>query len=143
MKWALQNYLALKETFRAAESCEYGHRIVHPDVVVAAFTMSNVETLLQLQGRVKRDPSAYFREFEQQLQHYKVCVCDVKHVMYQASLSIFKLQPDQSDETGFCASINFLSHVAHCYPAHSKGLADEWVSLLETQGLQISKVCSR
>ncbi|KAJ2158777.1 Severe Depolymerization of Actin [Coemansia sp. RSA 552] len=77
-----------------------------------------LSNLPQLQNLIKRDPSSYKEEFEQQLQHF------------EASLAIFELKPD-SEAKEFGEAIGFLAQVARCYPERSARFPGQLMDLVQ------------
>jgi protein SDA1 len=72
----------------------------------------------QLQNLLKRDPKSYEAEFEQQYRHY------------EASLSIFKLKPDdEAKDLG--ELINFISQVSQCFPQRTAEFPGQMIELLQ------------
>jgi len=72
----------------------------------------------QLQNLLKRDPKSYEAEFEQQYRHY------------EASLSIFKLKPDdEAKDLG--ELINFISQVSQCFPQRTAEFPSQIIELLQ------------
>eukprot|EP00163_Fabomonas_tropica_P018404 TRINITY_DN3270_c0_g1_i2.p1 TRINITY_DN3270_c0_g1~~TRINITY_DN3270_c0_g1_i2.p1 ORF type:complete len:710 (+),score=171.06 TRINITY_DN3270_c0_g1_i2:123-2252(+) len=74
--------------------------------------------LAQLQNVIKRDPQAYKDDFLLQLRHY------------ESQLALFKLKPSTSSPR-FQSLVNFLTHVASCYPEEMKEFPYEIRGLLE------------
>ncbi|KAG2176146.1 hypothetical protein INT43_005379 [Umbelopsis isabellina] len=72
----------------------------------------------QLQNLIKRDPKSYQAEFEQQYRHY------------EASLSIFKLKPDdEAKDLGDL--ITFISQVTQCFPERTVEFPNQLIELLQ------------
>ncbi|KAK8813218.1 hypothetical protein WA158_002810 [Blastocystis sp. Blastoise] len=80
--------------------------------------VSVVQDLPTLQNHIKRDPVAYKEEFIQQYQHF------------DSELQIFRLNIGKKNDS-FCASVNFLSHVAQCYPKEMAEFPDKLFQLLD------------
>ncbi|KAI8575368.1 hypothetical protein K450DRAFT_262117 [Umbelopsis ramanniana AG] len=81
----------------------------------SAFLPTNIP---QLQNLLKRDPKSYEAEFEQQYRHY------------EASLSIFKLKPDdEAKDLGDL--INFISQVSQCFPERTAEFPGQLIELLQ------------
>ncbi|CAO3663368.1 unnamed protein product [Umbelopsis vinacea] len=72
----------------------------------------------QLQNLLKRDPKSYEAEFEQQYRHY------------EASLSIFKLKPDD-EAKNLGELINFISQVSQCFPQRTAEFPGQMIELLQ------------
>ncbi|RKO99678.1 hypothetical protein CXG81DRAFT_14204 [Caulochytrium protostelioides] len=84
-----------------------------------------LENLPQLQNMMRRDRDSYREEFIQQYQHY------------QSALEMFKLDPG-NDDPKFQELVNFISHVAYCYPKESAGFADDVCGLLATHATALA-----
>ncbi|KAG2186655.1 hypothetical protein INT44_002879 [Umbelopsis vinacea] len=81
----------------------------------SAFLPTNIP---QLQNLLKRDPKSYEAEFEQQYRHY------------EASLSIFKLKPDdEAKDLGDL--ITFISQVSQCFPERTAEFPGQMIELLQ------------
>ncbi|KAK3271846.1 hypothetical protein CYMTET_19828 [Cymbomonas tetramitiformis] len=77
-----------------------------------------VADLKLLQGKIKRDPEGYRDEFLLQIRHYRTL------------LEIFRLKPTK-DSKEFSDLIDFLSHVATCFPEDTSSYAQELIELLD------------
>lgn len=78
--------------------------------------------LPNLQAKIKRDPISYKDDFANQYQQYR------------AFLSLFIQAPTSSDEQGIISireQIDFVAHVADCYPEISGEFSSDLISLLE------------
>ncbi|KAF4550547.1 SDA1-like protein [Elsinoe fawcettii] len=78
--------------------------------------------LPNLQAKIKRDPISYKDDFANQYQQYR------------AFLSLFIQAPTSSDEQGIISireQIDFVAHVADCYPDISAEFSNDLISLLE------------
>ncbi|OWZ22777.1 hypothetical protein PHMEG_0002449 [Phytophthora megakarya] len=73
--------------------------------------------LPQLQNMVKRDPVGYRSEFLMQLRHF------------ESEFQLFLLQPTK-ESAHFGALVNFLSHVAKCYPVDMAAFPEQIMGLL-------------
>ncbi|KAL3672457.1 hypothetical protein V7S43_001756 [Phytophthora oleae] len=73
--------------------------------------------LPQLQNMVKRDPVGYRTEFLMQLRHF------------ESEYQLFLLQPTK-ESAHFGALVNFLSHVAKCYPVEMAAFPEQIMALL-------------
>ncbi|KAG1706657.1 hypothetical protein DVH05_027509 [Phytophthora capsici] len=73
--------------------------------------------LPQLQNMVKRDPVGYRTEFLMQQRHF------------ESEYQLFLLQPTK-ESAHFGALVNFLSHVAKCYPVEMAAFPEQIMALL-------------
>jgi protein SDA1 len=74
--------------------------------------------LPQLQNMIKRDPDGYRSEFLMQFRHY------------ESEYQLFLLQPTK-ESVHFGALVNFLSHVAKCYPKEMNNFPQQIIQLLQ------------
>lgn len=78
--------------------------------------------LPNLQAKIRRDPTSYKDDFVNQYQQYR------------AFLSLFLQAPTSSDEQGVVSirdQIDFVAHVADCYPSICADFPNDLTSLLE------------
>ncbi|KAJ3388600.1 Protein SDA1 [Lobulomyces angularis] len=75
--------------------------------------------LPQLQNLMKRDPSSYIEEFNQQWRNFK------------AQLDLFNLKPQEKDQDDFGNLVMFLAHISLCYKKETESLPQLLVDLLE------------
>ena len=86
--------------------------------------------LPNLQAKIKRDPPSYKEDFTNQFQQY------------QSFLSLFLHAPTSSDEQGLVSLrdlIDFIAHVAECYPAICGSFPDELINLLNKHHAQLDQ----
>ncbi|KAL1302732.1 hypothetical protein AAFC00_003086 [Neodothiora populina] len=77
--------------------------------------------LPNLQYKIRRDPASYRDDFRNQ------------YSQYQAFLQLFMQAPTSTDDKGIVSLrdlIDFVSHVADCYPADTKTFPDDLTTLL-------------
>ncbi|GAB7353945.1 hypothetical protein MBLNU459_g4548t1 [Dothideomycetes sp. NU459] len=77
--------------------------------------------LPNLQYKIRRDPASYKDDFRNQ------------YSQYQAFLQLFMTAPTSADDQGLVSLrdlIDFVAHVADCYPEVTKGFSDDLVALL-------------
>ncbi|KAF2719725.1 SDA1 domain-containing protein [Polychaeton citri CBS 116435] len=80
--------------------------------------------LPNLQHKIRRDPSSYKDDFANQ------------YSQYQSLLSLFLQSPTTASDSGLVRLgdlIDFISHVAECYPSATSGFASELMQLLELE----------
>jgi protein SDA1 len=82
--------------------------------------------LAQLQNMIKRDPSAYMEEFQQQHRHFL------------SELAIFQLEPSKA-AGHFGEVVSFLSHVAPCYKDQLKEFPAQISTLLSDHYLTLER----
>ncbi|TRY98645.1 hypothetical protein DNTS_005893 [Danionella cerebrum] len=73
--------------------------------------------LPQLQNLIKRDPTSYTEEFQQQFRHF------------QSNVEIFKHQPDKTNKD-LAELVMFLAQVCHCYLEEMRGFPQQLTELL-------------
>lgn len=74
-----------------------------------------------LQAKIKRDPASYKEDFSNQFQQY------------QSFLALFIQAPNSADEQGTVSLkdlIDFISHVADCYPKQCVDFPADLINLL-------------
>ncbi|KAL9130198.1 MAG: hypothetical protein Q9217_001543 [Psora testacea] len=88
-----------------------------------AFTRTN------LQYKIRRDPQSYEKEFSQQYSQYE----NQKEILLQA--------PSTALDTSVVSLrdlIDFISHVADCYPTQTRGFAQELINILEAHHRELN-----
>eukprot|EP01065_Artemidia_motanka_P053609 TRINITY_DN998_c3_g1_i1.p1 TRINITY_DN998_c3_g1~~TRINITY_DN998_c3_g1_i1.p1 ORF type:complete len:758 (+),score=291.52 TRINITY_DN998_c3_g1_i1:58-2274(+) len=89
-----------------------------------------VDTLLQLQNKVKRDPPAYRDEVLLQLKHF------------DASLALFQLTPGRANKD-LCDLVSFLSHVTPLYPKEAAAFPAALIALLRDHAGALNQAVRR
>eukprot|EP00331_Platyophrya_macrostoma_P024633 CAMPEP_0176436722 /NCGR_PEP_ID=MMETSP0127-20121128/18151_1 /TAXON_ID=938130 /ORGANISM="Platyophrya macrostoma, Strain WH" /LENGTH=887 /DNA_ID=CAMNT_0017820123 /DNA_START=41 /DNA_END=2704 /DNA_ORIENTATION=- len=77
-------------------------------------------TLLLLQNRTRRDPDSYREEFKAQLEHF------------DALTKAIAANPQQQCNPQYIAVLSYVCHVAHCYPAECRHVADVLIRTLRS-----------
>lgn len=77
-------------------------------------------TLLLLQNRTRRDPDSYREEFKAQLEHF------------DALTKTIASSPQQHSNPQYIAVLNYVCHVAHCFPKDVQHVGDVLVRILQT-----------
>ncbi|KAK2747685.1 Severe Depolymerization of Actin [Onygenales sp. PD_40] len=77
--------------------------------------------LTNLQYKIRRDPKSYIEDFRSQ------------HYQYESHREIFMASPSTATDTGIISLrdlIDFIAHVADCYPAITKDFPNELIEIL-------------
>ena len=84
--------------------------------------------LANLQYKIRRDPASYAAEFQTQL------------LQYESLRDIFLAAPSSTPDGGLTSLrelIEFVAHVAHCYPSSTKSFPGQLISILNTHHLDL------